>query len=314
LLDILLFGTGSGCDNFEEIIDHSKVNILAYIDNNQQKQGSLCHGKIIIPPSGIKDYKYDYIVIVSMYVLSITKQMLDLGIEDMKILSIYDDGDLDGIGNGENFYRFIGFFRDAVKIQQEESKLIFSEVNNIFKEVKAKDFLQTNILLTTLKILNLKYAKVLDIECSGGIYLESFKELNIVEYFGIDRSERFINNALTLFPNKRVTFKNGDLLSVSEIFGPNFFDLAFVWDNLDDFNYLELIIDLERVVRRYLIIEGSITRGNNKENEQLRIFGDLVDNNLDSINDFLNLYGLSVVEMVLINVSISFYMIVTEKI
>lgn len=87
-MDILVFGSGSAAvfyikDNKEYFENNS---ILAFADNNKQKQGEKCMGKEIISPQNIFKYNYDSILICSAYEEDIYKQLVyEIGILEEKI-------------------------------------------------------------------------------------------------------------------------------------------------------------------------------------------------------------------------------------
>lgn len=83
-MKILLFGASLGGQNF--IKNHAQdYEFLAIIDNDISKQGKLLGNLVIISPDSIKQYPYDKIIVASMYVDSILKQLLELGVLKEKI-------------------------------------------------------------------------------------------------------------------------------------------------------------------------------------------------------------------------------------
>ena len=83
-MKILLFGASLGGQNF--IKNHANVyEILAVIDNDSNKQGKLLDNIEIIHPSEINNYNYDKIIVASMFVDSISKQLAELGVAKDKI-------------------------------------------------------------------------------------------------------------------------------------------------------------------------------------------------------------------------------------
>lgn len=89
--NILIFGTGRGSKEVEDIIDFDKVNILAYLDNDKSKQGTLHNGYKVIKPNTLNELKFDYIVIGSMFFQEIKQQLLQLDIPNGKIVKILKD-------------------------------------------------------------------------------------------------------------------------------------------------------------------------------------------------------------------------------
>lgn len=83
-MKILLFGASLGGQNF--IKNHANdYEILAIIDNDPNKHGKLLNNIVIISPDEIQNYDYDKIIVTSMYVDSISKQLSELGIAKEKI-------------------------------------------------------------------------------------------------------------------------------------------------------------------------------------------------------------------------------------
>ncbi|WP_156967299.1 LicD family protein [Ureibacillus sinduriensis] len=82
--NILLFGASLGGHNF--IKNHiNDYKFLAIIDNDEQKHGKLLSNIKIISPDSIHNYNFDKIIVTSMYVDSISKQLAELGIPEQRI-------------------------------------------------------------------------------------------------------------------------------------------------------------------------------------------------------------------------------------
>lgn len=88
MINIYIFGTGSGREKFEMIMNKQNINIIAYVDNDKEKQNSNINGIDIISPSEIDESKYDYLLIASEYYEAIFAQLERLGIHK-NILYIY---------------------------------------------------------------------------------------------------------------------------------------------------------------------------------------------------------------------------------
>jgi glycosyltransferase involved in cell wall biosynthesis len=81
---VLLFGAGAGgAQTFFSL--PNDLNCVAFVDNDPKKQKTEFFGKPVIAPAEIPKYKYDRIIISSMFVDSIEEQMLNIGIEPHKI-------------------------------------------------------------------------------------------------------------------------------------------------------------------------------------------------------------------------------------
>lgn len=80
----MLFGASLGGKNFLE--NHKgQYNILAIIDNDPQKIGTKFKGIDVISPSEINNFDYDQLIIASMYINSINKQLEQLNVPKEKI-------------------------------------------------------------------------------------------------------------------------------------------------------------------------------------------------------------------------------------
>lgn len=84
--DVLIFGSGKAAESF---IKHNQneFNIIGIIDNNIGKQGEFLGEYLISPPTSVNELEYSKVIIASMYVKEIKKQLeQDLGIDPSKII------------------------------------------------------------------------------------------------------------------------------------------------------------------------------------------------------------------------------------
>lgn len=73
-------------------IDDSKIKVLGFLDNDQQKWGGMWQGIEVFSPEFIREAEYDYIVIAySEYADSITEQLMKLGCNRKKIVVFQED-------------------------------------------------------------------------------------------------------------------------------------------------------------------------------------------------------------------------------
>lgn len=85
--NVIVFGASKAGENFLQ--NQSEYNVLAIADNNTEKQGDFLKGHLIIPPKTINEYAYDFIVIASMFIEGITKQLVEeLHIDKEKIIYV----------------------------------------------------------------------------------------------------------------------------------------------------------------------------------------------------------------------------------
>ena len=60
---VLWFGTGSMTENLLPAVDHSKVQILAFIDEREEMRGRYIYGLPMIDLSAIHSFEYEYITV-----------------------------------------------------------------------------------------------------------------------------------------------------------------------------------------------------------------------------------------------------------
>jgi O-methyltransferase len=88
---IVLFGCGEGGKNAFNYLQ-KKYDIVAFSDNNPNLHGKSLENIPIVTPEDLKNIKYDYILISSMYSEDITKQLTNtLNILEKKIKSVDKD-------------------------------------------------------------------------------------------------------------------------------------------------------------------------------------------------------------------------------
>lgn len=123
MYDIVVFGTGKCCLEFNKYIDECKINILCYVDNNEAKQGLLFKNKNIISPYELlKEIKYDFIVIASQFDDEILYQLRKMNINEEKIIS---------------FYKFIKKL-NLVRSCTNDYRLLNENINKLLKSNKIK--------------------------------------------------------------------------------------------------------------------------------------------------------------------------------
>ena len=81
---VVLFGASHGGENFLRNYSE-KYDVCLVVDNDKSKQGMNLLGIPVKDPEEIHKTSYDYIIIASMYVESITNQLTEMGIEKNKI-------------------------------------------------------------------------------------------------------------------------------------------------------------------------------------------------------------------------------------
>lgn len=100
---IIIFGTGKMYEHHKHEL--SKLPIIAFLDNDPNKQGAVFDGVIIESPSNIHQYSYDYIFIMSIHHKKMREQLLREGVSDSRIIDIEHKGFL------ENLYEIKYYFK-----------------------------------------------------------------------------------------------------------------------------------------------------------------------------------------------------------
>lgn len=84
-MKIVLFGTGDYYNKYKKWFIPD--DIVALLDNNPDKAGMVLDGHSVIQPMKIRNLYYDYIIILSVHEKEMRKQLVDLGVEDNKIIA-----------------------------------------------------------------------------------------------------------------------------------------------------------------------------------------------------------------------------------
>jgi hypothetical protein len=87
--NIIIFGTGVTAERLYNLLDFSRVNILAYADNNPSRWDLLIKGTKVVNPKYINEYEYDYIVIASQYTEEILNQLIGIGVNPNKVFQYF---------------------------------------------------------------------------------------------------------------------------------------------------------------------------------------------------------------------------------
>ncbi|GKX65535.1 nucleoside-diphosphate sugar epimerase/dehydratase [Inconstantimicrobium mannanitabidum] len=85
---VIIFGTGKAAETLIDILN-DEVDIIAYADNNKEKWNHTFQNKLVIAPSRIQTYEFDYILIASQYESTIYNQLMELKVTKDKIFMFY---------------------------------------------------------------------------------------------------------------------------------------------------------------------------------------------------------------------------------
>lgn len=113
----LIFGTGDYYERYKKWF--RREEIVALIDNSPKKVNTTVDGvKVMSPEQGV-ELSYDVIVILSFYVKSMRKQLLDLGVPEEKIYHFYD---LHRLVKCKDFEYPVEYYGDAKKLLKESDR------------------------------------------------------------------------------------------------------------------------------------------------------------------------------------------------
>lgn len=90
-MNIVIFGTGLSAEAFIKQINMDQTNIVAFLDNNKEKQGKLMKNLPIYSPLAVAQLHYDFIVIASQFVTEIYDQLVSLGVPNDKIIPLHKE-------------------------------------------------------------------------------------------------------------------------------------------------------------------------------------------------------------------------------
>lgn len=88
---VIIWGTGSGAQIAIDLLDLEKVDIIAHIDNDQEKQGKYFNDVKIIRPLDLQIIFFDYIIVGSMFYDEIYAQLKEMKVSEEKIVKVFDE-------------------------------------------------------------------------------------------------------------------------------------------------------------------------------------------------------------------------------
>jgi len=101
---VMIFGANDdGRDLFRQLkplMVIGIIDVVAFIDNDSRLIGREIEGKKIIVPEQVKNYEYDLIIVAPIFVVEVSRQLIDLGVSEDRIIPYSEDhvrnfGDMD---------------------------------------------------------------------------------------------------------------------------------------------------------------------------------------------------------------------------
>ncbi|WP_061310083.1 class I SAM-dependent methyltransferase [Clostridium botulinum] len=308
-LKIIIFGVGSGYERLKCDMNFDKVEMLAFVDNDIKKQGTIFNNINIVSPKEIHKYSYDYIIIASQYYLEIEKQLLDMGIEKKRIISYYYKPNDINYDIKYNKHIFKLFFKEDMGEKNKRQLLPIAEdgkkmYNKNYKEKEDKwsctDLNYTKSIIQELfkemKRLGIEIencSNILDVGCAKGYFTEAFRNFGLNSY-GIDYSDVAVNMAKDSFPS--CTFQ------VMDGFNPRLneeFDLVFVRGftgcNTHNLNFVSEF--LNKYIKK-IKIGGSLVVAFSSDFSGYEKSGETVNWSFDEINKLSNMLNLKFLDII----------------
>ena len=98
---IIVFGTGKIYAKYREKL--TEMNLVAFLDNDADKQGTYLDNRPIDLPENIVKYDYDYILIASVHYKEMRKQLEQQGVNSKQIIDAEHKGYLGQIRKLERY-------------------------------------------------------------------------------------------------------------------------------------------------------------------------------------------------------------------
>lgn len=218
---LLIFGTGSVSYDLLRILNYNNIEIIAFV-NSDTAMKEFCN-KPVITPDEIVEYSYDYIVIASGYVEKMRQILLDLNVDQSKIVCyIFDDiTTFQGIRQAIDLYVNNTYHRDLMTRWIMEKlpdfyPAIFWKADDALCGVK-KDFVREQLMKLLAKQIDEKGLQGAIAEC--GVYKGDFtvvidevfsgKQLYLFDTFeGFDLTDIEKDNAVENVIGEKEKFKD----------------------------------------------------------------------------------------------------------
>ncbi len=131
MVNLVIFGVGKCSDRVENVLIKNKVCIVAYLDNNIEKQGTIRNEVEILAPKELNNIVYDYIIVSTRNYQNVFEQLLTYNIPKEKIIGYYEDNS----SNIKKLKEFIDIGKwNSVVIKDK----IDAEVDNIKKNINIR--------------------------------------------------------------------------------------------------------------------------------------------------------------------------------
>ena len=92
---VMIFGANDdGRDLFRQLkplMVIGIIDVVAFIDNDSRLIGREIEGKKIIVPEQVKNFEYDLIIVAPIFVVEVSRQLIDLGVSENRIIPYSED-------------------------------------------------------------------------------------------------------------------------------------------------------------------------------------------------------------------------------
>lgn len=184
--NILFFGAGKlGKYWLDRSINYSGVVPERILDNNRELWGSIYNNVLIESPDYLKSFHYEYIFITCKNKHEIYQQLLELGVEEDKIIS--EDPDI---------WKYLRYYSAKVLVPATEK---LEETHNVISNKKIIFDLQNGLTLGGVEVWSYDLAKKLNALGYPGIYLttdfanpivkDDTYPVQMLQYDGVDEEK-----------------------------------------------------------------------------------------------------------------------------
>lgn len=163
MMKVLIFGTGNFYEKYKDCF-RNDIQIVGFLDNNEQKVGKLLDGKPIFKMCAVCDLEYDFIFLLSAYYMEMRQQLLPFGISPDVI---YDINHMEKICREEE-----NDFNERMLVKDKNTKIVLFSPGFSFSGAQ-------NAMVQLIDFLKTKHFNIIVVSSEDGILREILKEKGV---------------------------------------------------------------------------------------------------------------------------------------
>lgn len=195
-MKVLVFGTGELYRKYKAYFND--MHIIGLIDNDKNKWGKILDGYEILSPSSINGLEYDYIFLVSAYYLQMREQLINLGINEDKIIDAEHKGLFRKLTHTENYIFNHNFKSPQILLISHALELTGAPIAfcRLAHVLKRNGY---NVTVYSTKYSNGNYAHLLYDLLQDEISVVLYDDLNDIDVSEVDKNYELVwVNTITL--------------------------------------------------------------------------------------------------------------------